>query len=90
MKIVDLRKAHKLNYRVMHPGNNKQCVNLTLAVFDKTTMVTIRSYLPERKDMTGFLTLILKWWTIVDSPGLPQVLESPGKSWILKSVLESP
>ena len=51
----------------MHPGNNKQCVNLALAVFDETTIVAIRSYLPERRDMAGFLTLILKWWTIVNS-----------------------
>ena len=64
---ANLRKAHKLNYRVLHPGNNKQCVNSALAVFDETTVVAIRPYLPERKDMAGFLTLILKWWTIVNS-----------------------
>ena len=29
---ANLRKAHKLNYRVMHPGNNKQCVNLALFI----------------------------------------------------------
>ena len=45
----------------MLPGNNKQCVNVALAVFDETTIVAIRSYLPERKDMAGLLTLILKW-----------------------------
>ena len=51
----------------MHPGNNKQCVNLALAIFDETTIVAIKSYLPERKDMAGFLILILKWWTVVNS-----------------------
>ena len=35
---ANLRKAYKLNYRVMHPGNNKQCVNLALAIFDETTI----------------------------------------------------
>ena len=64
---ANLRKAYKLNYRVMHPGNNKQCVNLALAIFDETTIVAIKSYLPERKDMAGFLILILKWWTVVNS-----------------------
>ena len=39
---ANLRKANKLNYRVTHPGNNKQCVNLALAVFDETTIVAIR------------------------------------------------
>ena len=60
--VANFRKAHKLNYSVMHPGNNK-----ALAVCDETTIVTIRSYLPDRKDMAGFLTLILTWWTIVNS-----------------------
>ena len=64
---ANLRKAYKLNYRVMHPGNNKQCVNLALPIFDETTIVAIKSYLPERKDMAGFLILILKWWTVVNS-----------------------
>ena len=34
----------------MHSSNNKQCVNLVLAVFDETTIAAIKSYLPERKD----------------------------------------
>ena len=51
----------------MHPGNNKQCVNLALAVFDETAIVAIRSYLPERKDLAGFIILILKWWRIANS-----------------------
>ena len=63
---VNLRKARKLNYRGIHLGNNKQCIDLALAVFDETTIVAIRSYLPERKDMAGFLTLLLKWRTIVN------------------------
>ena len=63
---ANLRKVHKLNYRIMHQGNNKQCVNLALAVFDETTIVGIRVYIPERKDMAGFVTL-LQWCTIVNS-----------------------
>ena len=51
----------------MHLGYNKQHVNFAIAVFDETTMVVIKSYLPEWKDMAGFLILILKWWIIVNS-----------------------
>ena len=70
---ANLRKAHQLDYRVMHPGNNKQCLNLALAVFDETDIVAIRSYLPGRKDMAGFLIVILEWWGIVNSRKIWQV-----------------
>ena len=51
----------------MHPGNNKQCVNLALPIFHETMTTAIRSYFVEREDMASFLELILKWWTIVNS-----------------------
>ena len=34
----NLRKAHKLSYRSLHPGNNKQNVSLALSIFDETTI----------------------------------------------------
>ena len=55
------RKNHKLNYREMHPGSNKQRVNLAQAVFDETTIAAIRCYLPARKDTSGFLIPMSKW-----------------------------
>ena len=64
---ANLRKAYKLSFKSLHPGDNKQSVKLALAIFDETTIAAIRSYFPERKDMSGFLGLILKWWTIINS-----------------------
>ena len=64
---ANLRKAPKIGYKVLHPGSNKQSVPLALAIFHDTTIVGIKHYLPERKDAAGFLELINKWWTIVNS-----------------------
>ena len=36
---ANLRKAPKLGYKALHPGNNKQSVPLALAIFDETTIV---------------------------------------------------
>ena len=43
----------------------------------------------ERSPLFAYINFGLSH-TITCSSGLPQVLESPGKSWNLKSVLESP
>ena len=40
---ANLRQAYQLNYRALHPGNNKQSVPLALAVFDETTSAAIRN-----------------------------------------------
>ena len=61
----NLRTANKLTYRTMHPGNNKLSVNL--AIFHEITIVASKSYFPERKDISGFHSLIHTWWTIVNS-----------------------
>ena len=58
------KMAPKLNYRALHPGNNKQNVPLALAVFHETTSTAIRSYFPERVDAASFLELINTWWLI--------------------------
>ena len=34
---ANLKKAPKITYQVLHPGNNKQNVQLALNVFDETT-----------------------------------------------------
>ena len=52
---ANLRKANKLTYRAMHPGKN------LFQFFMKVRL------LPERKDISGFLSLIHTWWTIVNS-----------------------
>ena len=39
-------KAPKLTYEVLHPGHNKQNVNLALAIFHDTTIDAIKSYFP--------------------------------------------
>ena len=63
----NLKKAHKLSYRSLHPGNNKQNVTLALSIFDETTIAAIKSYFPERDDMSLFLEIFQKWWTIANS-----------------------
>ena len=47
----NLKKAPKLTYEVLHPGNKKQSVPLALSIFDETTIAACRSYFPEREDM---------------------------------------
>ena len=60
---ANLRKANKLTYRAMHPGNNKQSINLALSIFHESMIAASKSYFPERKDISGFLSLIHTWWT---------------------------
>ena len=43
---ANLRKAPKLTYEDLHPGHNKQNVNLALAIFYDTTIAAIKSYFP--------------------------------------------
>ena len=63
----NLRKANKLTYKVLHPGDNKQSVPLALAIFDPTTSAAIESYFPESNAAAQFLRLINLWWTISNS-----------------------
>ena len=62
----NLRKAHNLTYRAIHPGNNKQSVS-ALAIFDETTSAAIRSCYPERNDAASFLNLFYKLFVICNS-----------------------
>ena len=62
-----LKKAPKLNYQVLHPGNNKQESKLAAAIFDETTIAAVKCYFPERLDIAGFLTIVNTWWQICNS-----------------------
>lgn len=64
---ANLRKAPKLSYKALHPGDNKQNVSLALAIFHETTVAACKSYFPHRKDVKNFLLLIHTWWTISNS-----------------------
>ena len=63
----NLRKAPKLNYQVMHPGNKKQSVPLALAIFDEKTIAACKDYFPNRQDMSSFLMVFNTWWLMVNS-----------------------
>ena len=63
----NLRKAPKLSYQTLHPGNNKQNVPLALALFHDTTIAATKSFYPNREDVSGFLNVIHTWWTISTS-----------------------
>ena len=54
-------------YRAMLPGNNKQSVNLALSIFHESTIAASKSYFPERKYISGYLSLIHTRWTIIKS-----------------------
>ena len=60
-----MRKAPKIAYQSLHPGNNKQSVPLTLAIFDLTTTTAIRIF-PE-EITTSFPSLIYYWWLVVNA-----------------------
>ena len=62
-----LRKAPKVNYKVLHPGNNKKSVPLALAIFEETTIAAIRGYLPGKQSTADFPQLFHFWWLIVNS-----------------------
>ena len=63
----NLRKAPKLTYQALHPGNNKQNVPLALALFHDTTIAAAESYFPDRQDLARFLSLVNIWWNIANS-----------------------
>ena len=64
---VNLKKAYKLTYKSLHPGDIKQSVSLALSIFDATTSAAIESYYPVHYDASGFLKFINFWWTISNS-----------------------
>ncbi len=61
---ANLRKAPKLTYSSLHPGNKKQSVPLALSIFHESTVAACRDYFPDRKDMSSFLDVIHTWCII--------------------------
>ena len=64
---ANMKKASKLSYKVMHPGDNKQSVPLALAIFDQSTSTAIENYCPNWLYASLFLNLVNIWWTINNS-----------------------
>ena len=64
---ANMKKASKLTYKAMHPGDNKQSVPLALAIFDRSRSAAIESYYPNRLDISSVLKLVNIWWTINNS-----------------------
>ena len=62
-----LKKAHKINHSVLHPGNNKQDVGRALAIFHETTSAAIKSYFPEREDAANFLNVFHKLFLVCNA-----------------------
>ena len=62
-----LRKAPKLSYKSLHPGDNKQNVPLALSIFDRSTAVALADYFPDSKDASEFIKLVNIRWTISNS-----------------------
>ena len=52
---ANLRKAPRLNLKVLYSGNNKQSIPLALAIIHETTTATTESYFPEKNNSTDFL-----------------------------------
>ena len=64
---ANLRKAPRLNLKVLHPGNNKQSVPLALAIIHETMTAAIKSCFPEKNKSADFLSLLNIWWIISNS-----------------------
>ena len=64
---ANMRKAPKLSYQDLHPGNNKENVPLTLALFHESTIAAAKRYYPDREYVSGFLNIFHTWWTICNS-----------------------
>lgn len=64
---ANLRKAHKLTYKTLHPGSNKQNVQLAVNIFHETTSAAIKSYFPNNLAASNFLNLFNTWWVISNS-----------------------
>ena len=47
--------------------NRKQNVSLALSIFNETTIASFKSYFRDQKDISGFLTIFQKWWTVSNS-----------------------
>ena len=64
---ANLRKAPKLTYGAIHPGNNKQSVPLALAIFGESTTAAIKCYFPEKSDAACLLSAFPKLFVICNA-----------------------
>ena len=63
---ANIRKAPKLTLGAIHPGNNKQSMPLSLAIFHKST-AAIECYFPEKSDASCFLSPFQKLFGICNA-----------------------
>ena len=63
----NLRTVPKLQAKFTHPGSLKQNVFVAIAIFDPSTLSTIKHYFPENADFAEFLDLVNTWWVISNS-----------------------
>ena len=64
---ANLRKAPRLNLKVLHPGNNKQNVPLALAIIHEMTAAAMESCFPEKNNSADFLRLLNICWIVSNS-----------------------
>ena len=69
---MPVKLAYKLSHRVLFPGPiERQSVQLTSAVFCESTLEALRYYSqrghPEFSETAEFVSIILKWWKLVNS-----------------------
>ena len=64
---ANLRKAPRINFKVLHPGNHKQSIPLALAIIHETATAAMESYFPEKNNSADFLILLNIWWIIPNS-----------------------
>ena len=94
----NLKKAHKLSYQVLHPGNKKQSVPLALAIFHETTtadfLQALADWLEKWHDDCPAFTLTSKTsyalvLTLRAQSGLIKELLSEGYDFVMTSRLQS-
>ena len=61
-----LRKASKLTFKTLHPGDNKQNVSRALNVFHPSSYAAIEDF-PSDKAAAEFSHLFNTWWTMSNS-----------------------
>ena len=62
----NLCKAPRLNWKILHPGNNKKRVPLALAIIHETTTAAIEAYFPENNNSVD-LPRLLNIWRIISN-----------------------
>ena len=65
--MLNYARLQMLTFKALHLSDNKQNVNLAVAIFHETNIATCESYFPDQADMSNFLRLISSWWTIANS-----------------------